>query len=81
VSSVPALNSRHEQNFAGGHVSGVLLQSTADFVQGNYGLKIGLEIASQQSLDLARKMQLSQESSGAQPGVQRESLESSGEAS
>jgi hypothetical protein len=55
--------SRHEQNFASGHVRGVLLQSAASFLQWNFCLEVGREIASQQFLDLAGKAQLSQKSS------------------
>src|SRR5262249_55626045 len=54
---------RHEQNFAGGHVSSVLLQSAASFLQGNLCLEVSLQIAWQQFLDLAGKVQLSKESS------------------
>ena len=54
----PNYFSRHEQNFAGGHVSSVLLQSAASFLQGNLCLKVSLQIAWQQFLDLAGKAQL-----------------------
>jgi hypothetical protein len=64
------------KNFTGGHVSSVLLQSAASFLQRNFCLEVGLEIASQYLLDLARKAQSSQESSRTQPGVQGEPLES-----
>ena len=68
--------SRHEQNLTGGHVSSVLLQSAASFLQRKLCLEMRLEVTLQQFLDLAGKTQSSQERSRAQPSVQRETLES-----
>ena len=39
--------SRHEQNFAGGHVRGVLLQSARGLLQRKFSLEFGFEVASQ----------------------------------
>ena len=47
------LASRREQNLAGGHVRGVLLQSAGSLLQMKLCLEFGFEIASQQFLDLA----------------------------
>ena len=39
--------SRHEQDFAGGHVRGVLLQSAWGLLQRKFSLEFGFEVASQ----------------------------------
>jgi len=53
--SLASTTSGHDQNFTGGHISSVLLQSAANLLQRNFCLEVRLEIASQQFLNLARK--------------------------